>query len=599
VPNKACTLSYFIFGLLKSKYYRQVTGTVHNGLDWVMTDEICNSASSKPEGEDRNAAVHSYREGPIVVDTHAQTDFYRADGRSAPSAQPVHSERMTKISEQWRRQVLLRNATTLVATSGVASAMGFAYWAFAARLFSQQAVGYGAAAVSAMTLLGTIGMFGLGTVLIGELPRRNSRAGLVSAALLASGIGALVIGLGFAFVAPRVNRSFAHIIGTPIQATLFAVGVAITAISLVFDNATIGLLRSGLQLTRTTVFAAVKLIILPVMAFALHNLFGLGITLSWMAGTAVSLAAVAIRLRITGSSVLARPDWRVLRGMGRSVAAHNWLNLAIGVPQSLIPVLVTVVVSPSANAAFYIAWMLAGFLYIIPAALSTVLFAVASADADAISRKLRFTLRLSLLIGLPGVLALTFGAHLVLSMFGAEYARTATLPLTLLVVGYLPDIPIVHYIAVCRAAGKVSRAAAVLTAAATMQVGAVAVGGMEGGLKGLSVGLLGVYLVQGLVTAPTVFRAAVGHGRHRRPDRHSHSVTNIKSSPATDTRLSNSVMPGFSPLASPYWRHVELHHEPEMWLRSSAYGPWLQCCAAHSAGLVAGRLLSSTRPWSP
>jgi O-antigen/teichoic acid export membrane protein len=416
----------------------------------------------------------------------------------------------------WRQQVLLRNATTLVAATGLTSALGFAYWAFAARLFSQQAVGYGSAAVSAMTLLGTIGMFGLGTVLIGELPKRSARAGLVSAALLASGIGSLGLGLGFAVVAPMVNKSFVHIIGTPIQALFFAAGVAITAVGLVFDNATIGLLRGELQLSRNTVFASVKLFALPLIALVLHKLLGTGITLSWMAGTAASLIAVATRLRISGSSVLPRPDWGVLRGLGRSAIAHNWLNLAIGVPQSLIPVIVTVAVSPSANAAFYIAWMLSGFLYIIPAALSTVLFAVASADAKAISRKLRFTLGLSFLIGLPGMLVLGLGAHRALSMFGVGYARTATLPLWLLVIGYVPTVPIVHYVAVCRSAGKVSQAAAVLSAAACMQIAAAAIGGIEGGLDGLTSALLGVYLVQGLVTAPTVFRAAIGHGRHRR-----------------------------------------------------------------------------------
>src|ERR1700734_3299662 len=43
-----------------------------------------------------------------------------------------------------------------VATPGVASVLGFVYWALAARLFSQRAVGYGSAGISAMTLLGTI-----------------------------------------------------------------------------------------------------------------------------------------------------------------------------------------------------------------------------------------------------------------------------------------------------------------------------------------------------------------------------------------------------------------------------------------------------------
>ena len=71
---------------------------------------------------------------------------------------------------------LLSNAGSLVMSTGVASLLGVVYWMFATRLFSQRAVGYGSAAVSAMTLLGTIGMLGLGTLLIGELPRRTGRA---------------------------------------------------------------------------------------------------------------------------------------------------------------------------------------------------------------------------------------------------------------------------------------------------------------------------------------------------------------------------------------------------------------------------------------
>ena len=84
------------------------------------------------------------------------------------------------LTTVWRRhRDLLDNASTLVASTGVTALFGFAYWAVAARLFSQRAVGYGSAAVSAMTLIGTIGMLGMGTVLIGELPRRKQSHGLV------------------------------------------------------------------------------------------------------------------------------------------------------------------------------------------------------------------------------------------------------------------------------------------------------------------------------------------------------------------------------------------------------------------------------------
>src|SRR6202167_576887 len=117
---------------------------------------------------------------------------------------------------------VLKNASSLLATTGVTSAMGFAYWTVAARLMSQRAVGFGSATVSAITLLGTIGMFGLGTVLIGELPKQTRRGGLVSAALITSGLGSLALGLGFAAIAPSISPRFRQITGTPVRALLFA-----------------------------------------------------------------------------------------------------------------------------------------------------------------------------------------------------------------------------------------------------------------------------------------------------------------------------------------------------------------------------------------
>jgi len=116
------------------------------------------------------------------------------------------------------------------------------------------------------------------------------------------------------------------------------------------------------------------------------------------------------------------------------------------------------------------------------------------------------------------MIVLGLGAHLALSLFGPGYARAATVTLWLLVLGYLPTVPKMHFIAVCRAAGRISRAAVVLSIAATMEVTAAAVGGKLDGLKGLSIALLIVFFAEGLVTTPPVVRAAMGRGRHRHAD---------------------------------------------------------------------------------
>ena len=389
------------------------------------------------------------------------TGSWRAPVLDAPPPPPPEPEpepepkssRLSALTGIWHKHSdLLHNAASLAATTGVTSLLGFAFWTFAARYFSQEAVGYGSAAISAMTLLGTIGMFGLGTVLIGELPQRRSRGGLVASALIVSSVGSLILGVGFVIAAPHFSNRFVEISGTPGRMLLFAVGVALTGATLVFDEATIGLLRGGLQLSRNLTFSIVKMAVLPAAALVLHDMFGVGIILAWVVGTAASIIPTAIQLRIGGTNIMPRPDWGVMRGLGRTTMAHNWLNLAIGVPQTLIPVLVTVVVSPAANAAFYVAWMLSSFLFVVPTHLSTVLYAVASADPKVIAKKLRFVLRLSVYIGVPAMVILWFAAGPALSIFGKQYAAEATVPFRLLILGYLPALPKTQYIAVCRAA---------------------------------------------------------------------------------------------------------------------------------------------------
>ncbi len=424
---------------------------------------------------------------------------------------------MASLRGAWQRNhELRRNAGSLFATNGLASLFGFAYWVIAAREFSPQAVGYGSATVSAMTLLGTIGMFGLGTMLLGELPRLRGRGGLFTATLIVSGAGSLLLGFAFPPIAQAFGAHFPGISGTPARLVLFAVGVSVSGATMVLDEGTIGLLRGGVVLTRNLVMSVVKLIALPAVTVLLHDAFGVGLELAWVLGMIVSLLPAALMLRRGGSRILHRPDWTQLRRLRNVALAHNWLNLAIQTPPRIIPVLVTVVVSPSANAAFYVAWMLINFLFMVPASLSTVLFAIASAAPEVIAEKLRFVLRLSLLIGLPAMAVLAIGARFALGLFGAGYAHTATVPLLLLVVTYVPGLIKTQYIAVCRATSKVNQAAVVLTIAAFCELGAVVAGGRLGGLNGLTLGYLCVTVVEGIVTAPTVLRAA--YARHAPAD---------------------------------------------------------------------------------
>src|SRR5258708_7023613 len=93
-------------------------------------------------------------------------------GQQAERPQPSPPGILTRI---WQKNKdLLANAGSLFASTIINSALGFAFWALAAREFTETEVGFGAAAISAMRVLTMIGLFRLRTLFIGKLPKRKS-----------------------------------------------------------------------------------------------------------------------------------------------------------------------------------------------------------------------------------------------------------------------------------------------------------------------------------------------------------------------------------------------------------------------------------------
>lgn len=89
---------------------------------------------------------------------------------------------------------LLLNAASMVGTTVITAGLGFVYWWLAARQFPQEAVGFASALISAMSLLGTLGMVGMGTLLIGEFPG-PARAAAATDSATAVGNGWVSVGV--------------------------------------------------------------------------------------------------------------------------------------------------------------------------------------------------------------------------------------------------------------------------------------------------------------------------------------------------------------------------------------------------------------------
>ena len=418
-----------------------------------------------------------------------------------------------KVLLQWIKtnSVIFVNAGSLVGTTAVTSGLGFIYWWVAARQFTPKAVGLASAAISAMTLLGTFSLLGLGTLLIGELPRhRGQEAALISAALIVVGGVGGCLGTLFAIVAQYLAPDF-QVLGASIEnIALFAVGVSLTAITLVLDLALIGLLRGELQLWRNTIFAGVKLAALFIAGLWLSYATGLSIYATWTIGNLLSLASLAgfviVKGRGPGRSYL--PQWGLLRKLGPAAIKHHMLNLTLQAPVLILPVLVTILLSATTNAWLYVSWSIASFANIVSIALTNTLYAVSSAQPAVLARKIRLTLSLALAACVLANCVLLLGTRQVLDLFGHGYAEHAAWSLRILSLESFPFIIKNHYIAVSRIQRRVARATLLTIATGSLELGGAALGAHLGGLSGLSLGWFAAMCVEAGFMSRVVYRAA-------------------------------------------------------------------------------------------
>jgi O-antigen/teichoic acid export membrane protein len=416
---------------------------------------------------------------------------------------------------QWFKanRAIFTNAGSLIGTMGITSALGFVYWWLAARTFPAQEVGIASASISAMTLLGTIGVMGLGTLLITELPRQPEQVGsLISTAILVVGIVGGSIGLVFAVVAPQLSANFQPVSANLFTIILFGLGVSLTSITLVLDQAIIGLLLGEVQFWRNGVFTLGKLIVLWLLSRWAVGAGGMGIYAAWALGSIISLLVlggwVLCKKGRSGQSYW--PRRTLLRKLGRAALQHHLLNLALAAPILILPVMVTVVLSAQANAWFYMSWMIANFLFVVPGALTMVLHAINSAQQSALRYKARVTLGLSFAVSIAVNGVLLIGAPLVLNLFGHTYAQQAAWALRILALGAFPLVIKNHYISICRIHDRITQAMIGMAPGGLLELGLAALGAHLSGLAGLSAGWVGAMCIESLFMAPTVYRAVFG-----------------------------------------------------------------------------------------
>jgi O-antigen/teichoic acid export membrane protein len=401
------------------------------------------------------------------------------------------------------------STASLYVTTIVTSVLGFAFWSLAAHLLPAAQVGDGSAVVSLMQLLSMLCVFGLNTLIISEVSAHPHRTPtLVATATLVAFVLGTVGAILSAVILKATSATYAAIFATAWAIPTFVVGVAVTTVTLVLDDAAVAARRASWQLRRNTVFAGVKLALIPLAVRLLVATNGLQLLAAWVFATLLSLWFV--RGLVLGSRSGGLVDLGLIRSHGHLALRHHWLNVSVQAPRFAIVAIAAVIVGPKLTAAFYAAMLMVGFVTIIPNLLTTVLFALTAGDEGALREHIRFTLAISGLLAIVAAPVIYLLSGFALSLF-SPFDLTARTAMWLLGLAVAPFAIKAHYVVVGRVRGQMGRAARLTTAGSVLEIVLASLGGWLGGITGISVGWLIAGCLEAALLGPTVYRAAMSH----------------------------------------------------------------------------------------
>ena len=406
-----------------------------------------------------------------------------------------------------RTRLALQKSATFVVNSGAlavgtlsTAALGFAYWWLAARTLPPEAIGQASALLSVMGLIGLLGEAGLGTLLIGEIPRHQDRApGLVAAA---AGIGValtLVISVLFVIGEACLLRGTGPINGW-FEAVLFVVGGGLTGLTMLGGSALLGNLRGVGRMIHSVLFSVIKLALIAV-AVAASGASARTIILTWVGGLLVSWIAYDLLSEGGARRLVGPPDFALLGTLRRKIFHHYALDVTMQATGIIMPYLVLVLLSPTVNAAFALLWMLVTVASVVPMVLATTLFPVVRSNPKQSKHDMLMSLTISLLFSVVCACVVFVFSRELLALFNPTYPEIAGTSLRFLGFSLLGSTLKFHLCALARLGDWMRKASIWFAVGGLLELCFAVAGAKLDGLQGLVLGWTLAVSIEGACAA--------------------------------------------------------------------------------------------------
>lgn len=356
-------------------------------------------------------------------------------GRLHPEPERLLIALIAKYMTQFRKHIkdpLYRNALFLMASSVVAAGLGFFFWMVVARLYTETDVGFGAATISAMSLLAALSRLGFGFTIIRFLPKAEAPKEMINSCFTLSGIVSLALAAIFIIGLDFWSPALAFIKNNLIFASAFAIFVLIYTLQGLMAEVFVARRRAEFNLSMNAIFSLLK-IPLPLVLVSFFYTFG--IVSSWGIASAVALAISAfwfVPRILAGYKPLPKLNWGILKEF-RGYSAGNYITSVLQMAPSLVlPLIIVNLLGPAQNAYFYVGWSIASLLFIIPTAVSQSLLAEGSHFEDRLHIDVGRSLKFTFLILIPTIILVCLLGKWLLLLFGESYSANALVMLWVL-----------------------------------------------------------------------------------------------------------------------------------------------------------------------
>ena len=347
----------------------------------------------------------------------------------------------------------------LMLSSLVSSGFGFLFWIIAGGEYSEYEVGIATSLIASLSLLTTITRFGLNVSLVRFFPK-GDRSRIFGTSLLVTTIPGLIIGMIFIIGIDLWSTELDIIKEIAPWFLIFMMGMSALSIT---SASFIASRRADLTFLQNILNGARVALLIPFTFLGTFGIFAsYGISTS-----IVGMVSVAILIYMG-----VRPGMIDLQFVKDSMkySAGNYLTgLFFTLPATLIPLIVLQVIGSEATAHYYIAFMFASILNIIPTATSTSLF-VEGSHGEGLKLNAMKCAIMSFILLIPAVLVIYFEGDILLDMVGKSYTENGFSLLRIMIFSSFFFVIINMYLSIERVRNRMKElvAFAFLTAAGVL-----------------------------------------------------------------------------------------------------------------------------------